>query len=75
MLAFGHAENFHHYLCDLGGLYRLRDERVAGGSFFAEYLRGVVYLPDGAVAVVDRVRTPVPRTFAFRLLSASEDLR
>jgi hypothetical protein len=57
------------YLCDLGGVYWLRDERVPGSQFFPDYRRRVTYLPSGALVVVDRITTPVPRTFKFRLLT------
>ncbi len=69
-----HQNTHHQYLCDLGGLYRLRDERVAGGVFFPDYWRSITFLPDGAVAIVDRVRVPLERTVHFRLLTAIEDL-
>jgi hypothetical protein len=69
-----HGANFHSYLCDLGGLYRLRDERVEGEVFFPEYFRRLIFLPAGAIAIVDHVRLPVPRSFAFRLLTVAEDL-
>lgn len=75
VLTRGHAEHLHHYLCDLGGLYRLVDERVPAGYFFADYHRIVIFLPDGALALADRIRLPVTRSFSFRLLVASDDLR
>jgi hypothetical protein len=80
----------HAYLCDIGGLYRLSDERIetpvpvapdapasaaaSKGVFFPDYQRIVVYYPEGAVVVVDRVQTPQPRNFDFRLLTAVKDL-
>ncbi len=74
LLAVEHGPEFHHYLCDLGGLYRLADDRVPGGFFFPDYHRSVVFLPTGSVVIVDRVRCPVPRTAHFRLLTAGENL-
>jgi hypothetical protein len=80
----------HAYLCDLGGLYRLSDERIdtpapvapdapasaaaPKGIFFPAYHRILVYFPEGAVVVVDRVQTTQPRNFDFRLLTAVKDL-
>ncbi|MBC8040819.1 MAG: hypothetical protein H7Y06_09770, partial [Opitutaceae bacterium] len=69
-----HTARYHHHLCELGGLYRLRDERAPDGVVFTEYTRSLVFLPDSAVAVVDRVRTPHPRTAHFRLLTALDRL-
>lgn len=62
------------YLCDLGGLYLLKDERYTGGQYFTRYLRSLTYLPSGAVVLVDRIETPLPRTFHFRLLTTGRDL-
>jgi hypothetical protein len=66
----------HAYLCDLGGLYRLDDERVKEqpAVFFPEYRRVLVYLPEGAVVVVDRVQSALARDFVFRLLLGTKDL-
>ncbi|MBW4552660.1 MAG: DUF4962 domain-containing protein [Aphanocapsa sp. GSE-SYN-MK-11-07L] len=62
------------YLCDLSGLYWLQDERVPKQQFYPNYHRRITYLPKGAVVVVDRVQTPVPRTFTFRLLTSAQSM-
>jgi hypothetical protein len=62
------------YLCDLSGLYWLQDERVPEKQFYPNYHRRITYLPTGAVVVVDRVQTPVPRTFHFRLLTSAKTM-
>ncbi|MBC8121195.1 MAG: heparinase II/III family protein [Gemmatimonadaceae bacterium] len=62
------------YLCDLGGLYLLKDERYTGGQYFTRYRRSLTYLPSGALVLVDQIETPLPRTFHFRLLTAARDL-
>jgi hypothetical protein len=66
--------NYTSYLCDLSGLYWLRDERVPKKQFYPGYHRRITYLPTGAVVVVDRIQTPVPRTFYFRLLTSAQKL-
>ncbi len=62
------------YLCELSGLYWLQDERVPKKQFYPNYHRRITYLPTGAVVVVDRIQTPVPRTFYFRLLTSAQKL-
>ncbi len=60
------------YLCDLSGVYWLQDERVPEKQFYPNYHRRITYLPTGAVVLVDRIKTPVPRTFQFRLLTSAK---
>lgn len=74
LLATENTPSHSSYLCDLGGLYLLKDERYTGGQYFTRYLRSLTYLPSGAVVLVDRIETPLPRTFHFRLLTTGRDL-
>lgn len=69
-----HGSGFHHYLCDLGGVYRLSDERMPDGVLFPDYWRSLHFFPEGGLAIVDRIRVPVARTCTFRLLTAVENL-
>ena len=63
------------YVADLGGVYHVKDDRVDGKAFKPDYWRGVTFAPGGHVVIVDRVRTPVPRTSRFRLLTLARDLK
>ncbi len=64
-----HTSVGHQFLCDLGGLYLLADERVEGRWTFPEYRRSLTFLANGAVVVVDRIAVPYPRNFKLRLLT------
>jgi hypothetical protein len=69
-----HEPGLHHYLCDLGGLYGLKDERVPSKTVFPEYHRGLTFFTEGALVVVDRIRTPVPRAPRLRLLTGGKTI-
>ena len=74
VLSIEHAAAYHSYLCDLGGLYALADERVDDGVIYPRYLRRVVYFPAGVVVIADRLEVEVPRSFQFRLPTLAQRL-
>lgn len=67
MLSFSNVGGVHTYLADLGGVYRLNDNREPSGVVRPDYQRRVFFLPSGALAIVDRVRTSQPRDLTFWL--------
>ena len=69
-----HQAAYHEYLCDLGGVYFLSDERAPGKSFYPTYFRSLMYLPTGAVIVVDRVETEFERSATLRIPTEVLDL-
>lgn len=67
VLDASHVGGTHAYLADLGGLYRLNDNRDPSGSIRPEYQRRIVYLDNGAMAIVDRIKVSQPRDLKFWL--------
>jgi hypothetical protein len=73
MLSTSHVNGVHSYLADIGGVYRLNDNREPSGFVRPEYQRRVIFLPGsgtgggGALAIVDRIRTSQPRDLTFWL--------
>ncbi|MEI8312627.1 MAG: hypothetical protein WCH98_17890, partial [Verrucomicrobiota bacterium] len=74
LLDVRHGSDFHTCLSDLGGIYKIADDREPTKFFFPTYYRSVTYLPKGAVVIIDRVEIPQPRNIYFRLLTAATDL-
>jgi hypothetical protein len=74
VLKVQHAADHHQYLCDLGGLYLLTDQRVPEKQLFPTYHRSLTFLSNGAVVVIDRVTVAQPRVFKLRLLTVGKSL-
>jgi hypothetical protein len=63
------------YLLDLSNVYRIPDSRAPKGIIYPTYRRSVTYFVNGTVVIADRIETPFPRSFNFRLLTGAKDLK
>ena len=67
LLSQSHVGGTHSYLADIGGVYRLADNRDPSGYIRPDYQRRVVFLDNGAVAIIDRIHVSQPRDMKFWL--------
>jgi hypothetical protein len=67
VLDFKNTPNYHTYLAEIGGVYK--------DAGYPSYRRSITYLPAGAVVVVDKIESPKPETWHFRLPTVARDMK